>query len=195
MYANAAMQLLGITLIAAAAVFDLMNSPAVVLGGVNAIWTLRSIVTVAFGVYAGLKLQVVVSFLRPGRHSVHWAGLHTAGFLTGAAVAVIVILVPRLVDLPCLGDCAPFYMPSLTTEYIVNMIVTYVFGTWLLFISGVLLGNVIQVKAEQERWGIPGEAPSGGGQRRAAILALVGVIGAALLQSVGQIIAALVGNP
>jgi len=190
----------GTALCAAATIFDLLYAPEIVLGGVNAIFSLRLIATVAFGVYVGMKVTDRNDTTL--RYQVSWVQLHVIGFLTGTVVTLLIIYLPRFFDLPCLGDCTPFYEPSLNTGYIVRMLIKYLFGTWLLFISGVVLGRVVQFKAEQERWGIPDEALSGVGQssvaegntRNAAILGLVGVIGGALLQSIGQIVAAIVGK-
>jgi hypothetical protein len=84
---------------------------------------------------------------------------------------------------------------------IVSSAFTYFLGTWLIFMSGFLIGKAVQIKAEEDRGGPQdGSSPSGDheaqakGTRTTAIVGLVGVIVAALLQVLGQIVSALVGN-
>jgi hypothetical protein len=72
-----------------------------------------------------------------------------------------------------------------------------------MFISGALLGKALQYKAEQDRWGTPNvsyalgqrtEASGGWSARATAIVGLIGVLGAALLQSAGQVLSAILGG-
>lgn len=133
---------------------------------------------------------------------VSWTTLHSIGLGMGVFAAGTVLLLSRIVEFSSGGGSEPFYQPFLTPEYIANIIFTYLVGTWLLFISGAVLGKLVQFKAEQDRWGVLSEPQSGsmegnvpaGNTRSAVILGFVGVIGGALLQSIGQIVAALVGQ-
>jgi hypothetical protein len=186
----------GVLVATGATALDLLVTPATILGGVHAIFTLRLLATVAFGFYVGMKVTDLHDRL------VSWTTLHIIGLGMGGFAAGTVLLLSRIVEFSSGGGSEPFYQPFLTPEYIANIVFTYLVGTWLLFISGAVLGKVVQFKAEQDRWGVLSEPQSGsiegsvpaGNTRSAVILGFVGVIGGALLQSIGQIVAALVGQ-
>ncbi len=72
-----------------------------------------------------------------------------------------------------------------------------------MFFSGFLLGRVVQFIAEQERWGAPtgvvsdgesGNEMEQGKARTTAIVGLIGVLSAALIQVIGQVISTLLGG-
>jgi hypothetical protein len=169
---------IGIVLTAAATGLDFFYTP----GGVD-IDVLRLLIAVAFGIYVGIKDGM----------SRYWGRFNIIGALAGLLAWVVAAYVSEapLEAAYSTGDIDP----------VVNTFVTYCLGTWLMFISGFQLGKAVQIRAEEDR-GRPhnGSTLSGepgtraGGARASAILGVVGVIVAALLQTLGQIVSAFVGN-
>jgi hypothetical protein len=170
---------IGIVLTAAAAGLDLVYSP----GGVD-IDVLRLLIAVSFGIYVGIKDGYGIRSV--GRFNI-------IGFLTGLLTWMVAAYFSEasLIAAYDIGDISP----------IVSTVVIYFLGTWLLFISGFLLGRAVQITA-QEHIGTAqdGLSPRGehdataGEARTTAIIGLVGVIGAALFQTLGQIVSVLVSN-
>jgi hypothetical protein len=167
---------LGIVLTAASAGLDFFYSP----GPVDI--SVRLLIAVAFGIYVGIKDGI-------GRP---WGRFNIIGALAGLLAWVVALYLSEvpLVAAYNTGDLNP----------VVNTFVTYCLGTWLMFISGFQLGKAVQIRAEEER-GRPQDGSTlsehgarAGEARASAILGVVGVIIAALLQTLGQIFSALVGN-
>jgi hypothetical protein len=169
---------IGIVLTATATGLDFFYTP----GGVD-IDVLRLLIAVAFGIYVGIKDGMVR----------RWGRFNIIGALAGLMTWVVAAYVSEasLIAAFNVGDIDP----------IASIVVVYFLGTWLMFISGFQLGKALQIKAEEQRGRAQdGSPPSGehdavaGDARGPATIGLVGVIVAALLQTLGQIVSAFVGN-
>jgi hypothetical protein len=177
---------LGIGLIAGATLLD--NWDVVNFGIVTEYLTLRFLVAWFFGIYIGMKDGSTTT----------WRRFHIIGVLAGIAASIAYLDVQILSGNEVLAHNN--FLDAAAD--IGKVVLSYVIGTWLTFVSGVLLGMVVQYRAEQERWEAPGSSISRGGEgvagerpsRAPTILAFLGVVVGALLQGSAQIIAALVGN-
>jgi hypothetical protein len=167
------------------------------LGVVGEYLTLRLVVAVAFGVLVGAKEA----------HEPSWRRIHIVGVATGALTFLVAVWSVVFGDqyVPALGHYLAAQAPPSPElyDYLPRLLVKYLLGTWLMFISGALLGKALQYKAEQDRWGTPNvsyalgqrtEASGGWSARATAIVGLIGVLGAALLQSAGQVLSAILGG-
>jgi hypothetical protein len=169
---------IGIVLTAASAGLDLFYSPE----GVDI--SVRLFIAAAFGIYVGIK---------DGKKSQPVGRFNIIGALAGLLAWMVAAYVSQVTLLAAYdrGDISP----------IVSSVFAYLLGTWLIFMSGFLIGKALQMKAEEDRGRLQdGSSPSrdhealAKGTRTTAIVGLVGVIGAALLQVIGEIVSALVGN-
>ena len=182
---------LGILLTVLSVVSDFADEPLL------SFLPLRLVVALAFGIYVGMK-EI---------HQSEWRIWHTVGVLAGVLTVLLSYGYSWLI--PSVSDQLFYWSPAGGSERTegpntwVYVLVTYVLGTWLAFISGVLLGRGVQQKAEQERWGArnvadavqQGQVTGPKATRTAAILGLVGILGAALIESIApKVLAAILGG-
>jgi hypothetical protein len=180
---------LGILLTMLSVVTDFAYTP------LQSVLRLHLVVGLAFGVYVGMK-EI---------HQPEWRILHIVGLLAGILTGLVGYTYALLGDM---FDWVPVPMERFVRlieepNILVDVPVTYVFGTWLVFISGVLLGRGVQQKAEQERWGAQnvadasvqqGQATRALPARTATLLGIFGVLAAALIQSIATVLAAILGR-
>lgn len=173
-------------------VTDFADTHLLGVGAAGEVLTHRLFVPFVFGLYVGMK-------------EIHQSGgwhLHIVGLLAGISAGLL-----SYAGWIYLGSVPEPMEGSVVTidrsHILVDVLVTYVFSIWLVFISGVLLGRGVQLKAEQERWGAQNvsEASEQQGQsvgawnaRTTTLLGLIGVLGAALMQSIAAVLAAIFGG-
>ena len=142
--------------------------------------TLRLVAAVVSGMYVGIKEGPNPEWPRVIR-----TGVQMGMFTTG-----VVCLVAWASGLPIISEYG--FANTVTT-----LLITFGAGTFAVFFFATFLGVVIQVAAEQFRWGTDGSVAAreeGLSVQATAIIGLIGVLGGALVQSAGQIISALMSN-